>query len=243
MRTVAEFILETAAKGGKRADGKRINWDEEWLNSENGKEVKREIQRIKSERSKVEPRALGEQHEFASPVVSQTTELTKRLFIQYWRDPAYLYGKLFVSVIVGIFNGFTYWQLGDSIVSSQNRMFTLFLILLIPPTIVNAVVPKFYQNRALWEARELPSRIYGWVAFCTANVVAEIPIAILGALVYWVLWYWPTGLTTDSSTSGYVFLMTMLFVSLPQLLINRGTTTDRYSSYSSKFFLHSSILV
>jgi hypothetical protein len=94
-------------------------------------------------------------------------------------------------------------------------MFTSFLILLIPPTIVNAVVPKFYQNRALWEARELPSRIYGWVAFCTANVVAEIPIAILGATIYWALWYWPTGLPTDSSTSGYVFLMTMLFVSLP----------------------------
>jgi ATP-binding cassette, subfamily G (WHITE), member 2, SNQ2 len=93
-------------------------------------------------------------------------------------------------------------------------MFTSFLILLIPPTIVNAVVPKFYQNRALWEARELPSRIYGWVAFCTANVVAEIPIAILGATSYWALWYWPTGLPTDSSTSGYVLLMTMLFVSL-----------------------------
>jgi uncharacterized protein (DUF2062 family) len=216
---VAEFILETAAKGGKRADGKRINWDEEWLNSENGKEVKREIQRIKSERSKVEPRALGEQHEFASPVILQTTELTKRLFIQYWRDPAYLYGKLFVSVIVGIFNGFTFWQLGNSnsLVDFQNRMFTLFLILLIPPTIVNAVVPKFYQNRALWEARELPSRIYSWVAFCTANVVGGIPIAILGGLIYWVLWYWPTGLPTDSSTSGYVFLMTMLFVSLPNL--------------------------
>jgi ATP-binding cassette subfamily G (WHITE) protein 2 (SNQ2) len=102
---VAEFILETAAKGGKRADGKKLNWNEEWLNSENAKEVKQEIQRIKSERSKVEPRAAGDQHEFASPVSLQTTELTKRLFIQYWRDPAYLYGKLFVSVIVGIFNG------------------------------------------------------------------------------------------------------------------------------------------
>jgi len=209
---VAEFILETAAKGGKRKDGKRLNWNDEWLNSENAKEVKQEIQRIKSERSKVEARSAGDQHEFASPVALQTMELTKRLFIQYWRDPAYLYGKLFVSVIVGIFNGFTFWKLGNSVADMQDRMFTCFLIILIPPTIVNAVVPKFYQNRALWEARELPSRIYGWVAFCTANVVAEIPIAILGATIYWALWYWPTGLPTDSSTSGYVFLMTMLFV-------------------------------
>lgn len=90
-------------------------------------------------------------------------------------------------------------------------MFTSFLILLIPPTIVNAVVPKFFQNRALWEARELPSRIYGWVAFCTANIVVEIPFAIIGAVVYWLFWYFPTGLPGDSSTSGYVFLMTMLF--------------------------------
>ncbi|KUJ20545.1 uncharacterized protein LY89DRAFT_705425 [Mollisia scopiformis] len=210
-KNVAEFILETAAKGGKRKDGKKLNWNEEWANSEENKAMKEEIQRIKADRSKVQRPENVEEYEFASPVALQTTELTKRLFIQYWRDPSYLYGKLFTSVIVGIFNGFTFWQLGYSIADMQDRMFTSFLILLIPPTIVNAVVPKFYQNRALWEARELPSRIYGWVAFCTANVVAEIPIAILGATIYWALWYWPTGLPSDASTSGYVFLMTMLF--------------------------------
>lgn len=116
-RTVAESILETAAKGGRRSDGKRLNWNDEWLNSENAKEVKQEIQRIKTERSKVETRAAGDQHEFASSVALQTTELSKRLFIQYWRDPAYLYGKLFVSVIIGIFNGFTFWKLGNQPIS------------------------------------------------------------------------------------------------------------------------------
>jgi ATP-binding cassette subfamily G (WHITE) protein 2 (SNQ2) len=225
-KNIAEFLLETAAKGRKRADGKKLNWNEEWLNSENAKEVKQEIQRMKNERSKVEPPPAGNQHEFASPITLQTTELTKRLFIQYWRDPAYLYGKLFVSVIIGIFNGFTFWQLGYSIADMQDRMFTSFLIILIPPTIVNAVVPKFYQNRALWEARELPSRIYGWVAFCTANIVAEIPIAIIGAVIYWALWYWPTGLPSDSSTSGYVFLMTMLFVSFFSSIWRRVCLTE-----------------
>lgn len=186
-KNIAEFILETAAKGGKREDGKKLNWNDEWLNSKEAKGVKEEIKRIKEARSKAPIRETNDQREFASPVVLQTMELTKRLFIHYWRDPSYLYGKLFVSVIVGIFNGFTFWQLGNSLVDMQDRMFTFFLILLIPPTIVNAVVPKFYQNRALWEARELPSRIYGWFAFCTANVVAEIPIAILGATIYWAL--------------------------------------------------------
>lgn len=98
-------------------------------------------------------------------------------------------------------------------------MFSCFLIIIIPPTIVNSVVPKFYQNRALWEARELPSRIYGWFAFCTAQAVTEIPIAIIGATIYWLLWYWPSGLPSDSSTSGYVYLMTVLFVSSLHVLL------------------------
>lgn len=211
-KNVAEFILETAAKGGKRTDGgKRLNWSEEWKNSQNAKDVQAEIDRIKQERSKIQPKVHESKHEFASPVMLQSKELTKRLFTQYWRDPSYLYGKLFTSVIIGIFNGFTFWQLGNTIADMQNRMFTAFLIIIIPPTIVNGVVPKFYQNRALWEARELPSRIYGWVAFCNASVIAEIPFAILGGTLYWAIWYWASGLPTDSSTAGYVYLMTILF--------------------------------
>jgi ATP-binding cassette subfamily G (WHITE) protein 2 (SNQ2) len=211
-KNVAEFILETAAKPAKRKDGSRINWNEEWQKSSNNQDLLKEIDRIKSDRSqKVAEEKEVEQTEFAAPVWLQTTMLTKRTFVQYWRDPSYLYGKLFVAVIIGIFNGFTFYQLGNSIGDLQNRMFTSFLIILIPPTIVNAVVPKFYQNMALWQARELPSRIYGWFAFVTAQVVAEIPIAILSAVLYWVLWYFPAGLPTDSSTAGYVFLMTVLF--------------------------------
>ena len=210
-KNIAEFILETAAKGGKRKDGKRLNWNEEWRNSQEHKDLLVEIQQINAEREKIPPKAANTQHEYASPVWLQITMLTRRMFTQHWRDPSYYYGKLFVAVIVGIFNGFTFWQLGNSIQDMQNRMFTAFLVLLIPPTVLNAVVPKFYMNMALWQARENPSRIYNWVAFCTASVVTEIPISILSAVVYWVLWYYAAGLPTDSSTAGYVFWMTMLF--------------------------------
>jgi ATP-binding cassette subfamily G (WHITE) protein 2 (SNQ2) len=210
-KNVAEFILETAAKGGSRGkDGKKLNWNQEWLVSSENAEVLKTIQHHKSE-GLAKPRNQETKYSFAAPVTTQTYELTKRTFIQYWRDPSYLYGKLFVSVIIGIFNGFTFYNLGNSVVSLQSRLFTPFLILVIPPTIVNGVLPKFYQNRALWEAREHPSRIYGWFAFCTAQVITEIPMAIIGGLVYWLLWYYPTGLPRDSSTAGYVCLMTILF--------------------------------
>ncbi|PLB49440.1 pleiotropic drug resistance protein, ABC superfamily [Aspergillus steynii IBT 23096] len=209
-KNVAEFILETAAKATKK-DGKALDWNEEWRNSDQNRRILDEIQHIREERSKIPIAEKGVQYEFAAPTWTQTVLLTERIFRQYWRDPSYYYGKLFVSVIIGIFNGFTFWMLDDSMASMQNRMFSIFLIILIPPIVLNSIVPKFYINRALWEAREYPSRIYGWFAFCTANVVCEIPMAIISGLVYWLLWYYPVGFPTDSSSAGYVFLMSMLF--------------------------------
>lgn len=92
----------------------------------------------------------------------------------------------------------------------QNRIFTAYIMVTMPPTIVNSVVSNFYRNLALWQVREHPSRIYGWVAFTTAQVIAKIPIAVVCSVLYF-LWYFPSGLPTDSSAAGYVFLMTLLF--------------------------------
>ncbi|KAK4133588.1 hypothetical protein BT67DRAFT_54561 [Trichocladium antarcticum] len=217
-RNVAEFLLETAIKGGRRADGSRIDWPDEWRASPENKEVLAEIQRLKAERIAKTAADAGAadavpaaQHEFAAPVTQQTLLLTRRMFVRQWRDPSYLYGRLFTAVVVGIFNGFTFWQLGDSAADMQNRMFTCFLIIMIPATVLNAVLPKFFTNRALWQAREHPSRIYGWVAFCTAEVLSEIPGSLAAAVLYWLLWYLPTGMPYDAPTAGYVFLMTLLF--------------------------------
>ncbi|KAI1849200.1 hypothetical protein JX265_008610 [Neoarthrinium moseri] len=213
-KNVAEFILETAARPHRKPDGTKVNWNDEWSDSDQALRVIEEIDGLKQVRSRAsqpEKVTKAQQKEYAASVWLQTTELTKRMFRQYWRDPSYLYGKFFTSVIMGIFNGFTFWQLGYTIQDMQNRMFTSFLIITIPATVVNAVVPKFFGNMALWQAREYPSRIYGWVAFCTANIVAEVPAAIISGFLYWVLWYWATGLPTESSVSGYAFLMTVLF--------------------------------
>lgn len=210
-KNIAEFILETAAKGGKRKDNKRLDWANEWRNSSEAKVRRAEINELIAERSKVPAKSSGDQLSFAAPLWLQCTTLTKRMFTQHWREPSYLYGKIFVAVIIGIFNGFTFWSLGNTIADMQNRMFSAFLVLLIPPTVVNSVLPKFFQNMALWQFRENPSRIYNWIAFCTASIVTEIPISIITSFIYWVLWYWPTGLPRDSSTAGYSFFMVMLF--------------------------------
>ncbi|KAJ5972824.1 CDR ABC transporter [Penicillium vulpinum] len=198
-KNVAEFILETAAKATHR-NGKHVDWNEEWRNSDQNREMLAEIEHIRSERSKLPIEESGSaKYEFAAPTSTQTFQLTRRLFTNYWRDPSYYYSKIFVSVIMGIFNGFTFYMLSNNVASMQDRMFSVFLIILIPP------------HRPQLHPREYPSRIYGWFAFCTANVVCEIPAAIISGLIYWLLWYYPVGFPTDSANAGYVFLMTMLF--------------------------------
>ena len=228
-RNVAEFIIETAAKPQKR-NGKTVDWNLEWAESDNLKQLISEIDHIKEDRKGYINANSTDGHEYAATMWTQTVLLTKRVFTQHWRDPSYLYSKIFVSVMVGIANGFTFYNLGDSIQDMQNRMFSSFTIIMIPATIVNGVLPKFYQNvslvnpsyfyhsmdcadysqMALWQGRELPSRTYGWVPFVTAVAVAEIPMSIVLAVLYWVLWYLPTGMPRDASSAGYVFLMTVL---------------------------------
>ncbi|EXJ87727.1 hypothetical protein A1O1_04652 [Capronia coronata CBS 617.96] len=211
-KNVAEFLLETAAKGGtRRPNGTRVDWNQEWLESKENADLMEEIQRLKRDRAQEPPQDARVLRAFAAPVPLQTYEVTKRTFRQYWRDPSYLYSKLFVSVIIGVFAGFIFYNLDDSATGLQLRLFAPFMILLIPPTIVNGVVPKFYMNRGLWEAREYPARIYGWIAFCTAQVVAEIPMAVISSVIYFLLWYYPNNLPRDSAAAGYTFLMTMLF--------------------------------
>jgi ABC-type multidrug transport system ATPase subunit len=212
-KNIAEFVLETAARPHRRPDGSKITWNTEWRSSKEAQAVLDEIdslQRTQSRAAIQGSTSSTPKKEFAVGPWLQATQLTKRMFRQHWRNPSYVYGKLFTAVIMGIFNGFTFWQLGNSIQDMQNRMFTCLIIVMIPPTVVNAVVPAFYNNLAIWQAREYPSRIYGWFAFCTANIVTEIPVAIVSGTLYWVLWYWPTGLPTESSVSGYSYLMTIL---------------------------------
>lgn len=88
-----------------------------------------------------------------------------------------------------------------------NIIYAFFL----PPAVVNSVVVTFFRNRELWEDRELPSCTYGWVAFCTANVVTEIPMSIVSGTLYWLLWYFPVGFPATASVSGYVYLMMIIW--------------------------------
>lgn len=212
---IAEFILEASMKSAPQ--GGSIDWTAEWEQSEERSALMAQLDGFNSAQTKAEgpePSSRPRRSEYNAPVGLQTWLLTKRALVQYWRDAPYAYAKIFVAVVIGVANGFIFWRAGkgSSPTDLQNVMFSCFVLVIIPAAIVNGILPKFHSNMALWEARELPSRVYGCFAFCTAQILAEIPYAALTAVVYFFLWYYPVGLPTDASTAGYVFFMTLLYI-------------------------------
>ena len=89
-------------------------------------------------------------------------------------------------------------------------MLSVFSIVLLVNTIVNTVLARFFFARLHWENREGPSRTYGWVDLCTASIAAEIPGFLACGVLYYVIWYWLSGLPAGD-TAGNVFLSVLTF--------------------------------
>lgn len=186
-----------------------VDWNEIWKTSSEAAEVEKEVNTICNEKSNAVG-CDGKPTEYASSTWKQILYLTKRVSRQYWRTPEYPYSRLYASFIHSLLNGLTFLQLGNSESDMQSRSFCCYLILMLVPEFVNATAMKFNENRDIWLERERPSRIYGWVAFTTAQIVSEIPYAFFGGVLFYVIFYYIVGLPLGAP-AGYTFLMVILF--------------------------------
>ncbi|KAH7115454.1 ABC-2 type transporter-domain-containing protein [Dactylonectria estremocensis] len=208
-KNVADLLIEVTAR--ESTDTAR-DWCQIWQESDEAAAVLETIDTITTTIGE----AAGEHdtsalnHQYASSTYQQILLLTKRTLLQYWRTPDYIYSRLYCSFAHSALNGLIFLQLGNTQADLQYRIFSCFLVLMIIPEFINACAMMFDDNRNVWLGREYPSRIYGWVAFATANVVAEIPYALVGAVLFYVLFYFIVGLS-PGTPAGYTFLMIVMF--------------------------------
>lgn len=211
-KNVADFLIEVGVGVLKSNDQPDLDFNQLWRESPQAKDVQLTIQ----ETSKEQLSNVGSETEhqkssdFSASTWQQTYLLTQRVSRQYWRTPEYPYSRLYASFLHALLNGFTFYQLGDSITDMQSRMFACFLILMLVPEFMNATSMKFIANRDVWESREYPSRIYGWVAFALAQIISELPYAFFGSIIFFVLFYFPVGLPLGVPAL-YTFLMVLFF--------------------------------
>lgn len=207
----AEFVLETVGAGIHAHTGKKASdWAATWRNSPEAISIVDELRAIKESQPFMTEIVEDKSQEFNASIALQTRLLTLRMFYNQWRNVPYLYSKIWVHIISAIMVGFTLFQVGDSPSDLQNRAFSVFFLLFLANAIVNTILARFFFARLYWEVREGPARAYSWVALCNASILAEMPGALICGVLYYCLWYFPSGLP-DGGTAGYIFLFTITY--------------------------------
>jgi ABC-type multidrug transport system permease subunit len=85
--------------------------------------------------------------------------------------------------------------------------------------LVPQILPNFVTQRALYEARERPAKIYSWQIFMLSNILVELPWNTLMAVLVFVSWYFPVGLYRNAEPThsvaergGAMFLLVWVFM-------------------------------
>ena len=208
----AEWMLEViGAAPGSHTD---IDWFDTWRKSPEYARVQKHLAELKSERSQNvnlgrtvpgQNQDKASYREFAAPFWSQLLEVQVRVFQQIWRTPTYIYSKTFLCVSTSLYVGFSLYNTPNTLQGLQNQMFSVFMLFFLFGQLIQQIMPHFVAQRALYEARERPSKAYSWKAFMISNIVVELPWNTLMSVLLFVCWYYPIGLyrnteATDSTT-------------------------------------------
>lgn len=123
----AEFILETIGAGvSARLTDKGSSWALKWKESPEAKAIENDIHAYNASGSGADTTsggngADGDDEGFNASTSLQTKLLTERILKNQWRNPPYIYSKIWIHVLSGILVGFTFYNLGTSPSELQNR--------------------------------------------------------------------------------------------------------------------------
>lgn len=208
----AEYMLEAIGAGDPHYEGQE--WGDVWDESDERKSRSEEIEKMISEKKEHGDKGkVSDEREFAMPFFVQLKAVIHRRFVTYWRTPDYIVGIMMLHIFTGLFNGFTFYNIGETQIDMQSRLFSIFLVLTIAPPLIQQLQPKFIEFRSLFKTREGPSRIYSWWAFAISATIVEIPYRIVAGTLYWCCWYWPVFRST-SVTATYPAATVWLFMIL-----------------------------
>jgi ATP-binding cassette subfamily G (WHITE) protein 2 (PDR) len=124
---------------GKNNQGRE--WNEVWNDSENAKEVQRQIDQLHEEK-KHESLDIAKESgggAYAMPLFIQIWECTKRAFQQYWRMPSYVFAKFGLCSIASLFIGFSFFQADSTQAGLQTIIFSVFMMTTIFSSLVQQV--------------------------------------------------------------------------------------------------------
>lgn len=223
----AEWMLEVI--GAAPGSHSEIDWHATWKESPEFQEVKNQLAQFASELPKTTTPSTSEasKRAFAAPFGVQFVQVTKRVFEQYWRTPSYIFAKASLCLFSSLFIGFTFYKESNTQQGLQNQLFAIFMLFTIFGQIVQQIMPHFVTQRALYEARERPSKTYSWISFMLSNIVVELPWNGLMALIIFFCLYYPIGLQRNAIQAGQEHERGgLFFLFVLQFMLFTSTFTD-----------------
>lgn len=203
----AEHMIDVVS--GHLSQGK--DWNKVWLESPEHDSVAKELDHIIDDAAAKPPGTVDDGHEFATSMWEQTKLVTHRMNIALYRNTDYVNNKAALHISSALFNGFTFWKIGNSVGELQLKLFTIFNFIFVAPGVMAQLQPLFIHRRNIFETREKKSKMYSWVAFVTGLIVSEIPYLVICAVLYFVGWYYTVGFPTSSDRAGATFFVMLMY--------------------------------
>lgn len=187
------------------------DWHQIWLSSPEFTDTTKTLESLLLFPAKGKNSDPEDSSEYAMPLLYQTKIVLRRMNLAIFRNTGYMNNKILLHIGLGLFNGFTYWKIGDSVGDLQLRLFTVFVWMFVAPGVINQLQPLFIERRNLYDAREKKARIYSWKAFVTALIVSETPYLCLCAVLYFACWYYTVGFSSSSDKAGASFFVVLIY--------------------------------
>jgi ABC-type multidrug transport system permease subunit/ABC-type multidrug transport system ATPase subunit len=204
---LAEHMIDVVS--GPLSQGK--DWSEVWLQSPEYAAVTQELEQMVRDAAAQPPRTIDDGNEYATTLWTQLKLVTARTSRSLYRNTDHVNNKVALHIVSSLFNGFSFFQIGDSVTDLQMRLFTIFNFIFVAPGIINHMQPLFIQRRNIFETREKKAKMYSWVAFTTALIIAEFPYLVLCAALYFCGWYFTVGFSPEASRAGSTFFVMLMF--------------------------------
>eukprot|EP01117_Protostelium_nocturnum_P006316 TRINITY_DN227_c0_g1_i1.p1 TRINITY_DN227_c0_g1~~TRINITY_DN227_c0_g1_i1.p1 ORF type:complete len:1474 (-),score=463.74 TRINITY_DN227_c0_g1_i1:47-4363(-) len=206
----AEYILEAIGAGVHGKTDK--DWPALWKSSKECQEVNSELDRMMSDATLHKANESGEEpREFATGSGYQLWQVYKRMNLVYWRDPFYNVGRLAQAVMIGLINGFSYWNLQNSTSDLQSRILCLFQSVVLGLMLIFGAMPQFFLQREYFR-RDYASKFYSWFPFAISIVIVELPYLIVAGTLAMVCSYWTAGLDSTAGNGFYFWITYVLFL-------------------------------
>ncbi|KAJ4982755.1 multidrug resistance protein cdr1 [Stagonosporopsis vannaccii] len=211
----AEYILEQIGAGA--AGHSTLDWPSVWATSSERQAVTERIDRIQAQStSDLETTSTHPKRQFSLNWFQQYKIVQRRLFVQQWRSPGYIKSKLAINIFGGLFIAFTLYKEPSSIQGLQNKVFAIFMMLIISLILMVLLQPRLIELRKIYDVREKYSNMYHWSVFIISNALVETPANLFASSIGFVCWYFPLGWWRDISpargTSMYaVYVLYQLY--------------------------------